>query len=486
LPLTKCCYCFYRIQLRKLRERERVEEIKRLELIASITIKNFIDHYNRWKVTLAKLDKIKRQFFRDRMIRRLRRGGHLAAAVVRFNAFMRERKELEKRQDRQSIEQQALRVIAFYLRRHREIGILYTRFQMRQRVLKALHELEAEKLAAEASRQEALEEVRRSDENMKATIAASWKQGSDTTGRNYYYNYVTGESRWTPPDDWQVKPADEWVRNTDERGNLYYYNVKTNKSRWLPPCTTCGKQAEKWCMDCGMSFCDKHYDSLHSDEALSQHTWSLTEIERDVLGAGEAYCIECRKRRAVDMCTSCWDPFCADCFKHVHKSGNLRNHKTIDYRRAKKGWICVKAREESETDYYINGSTGETTYEKPIQLMTEQERVYFQNFQSHKKVADEYVLQIGQLQQDLEAASYERDRILLDSLNKEGDKRSDVTVKGMTSVQGGSTVSVFSGGDKSAYRKYLLQPSGRRRGKERSDYIKGLLERVVEANITSN
>jgi hypothetical protein len=84
---------------------------------------------------------------------------------------------------------------------------------------------------------------------MKATIAASWKQGSDATGRNYYYNYVTGESRWTPPEDWNVKPADQWVRNVDERGNVYYYNIKTGKSRWLPPCNTCGKQSEKWCME---------------------------------------------------------------------------------------------------------------------------------------------------------------------------------------------------------------------------------------------
>ena len=28
---------------------------------------------------------------------------------------------------------------------------------------------------------------------MAATILASWKQGSDTNGRNYYYNFVTGE-----------------------------------------------------------------------------------------------------------------------------------------------------------------------------------------------------------------------------------------------------------------------------------------------------
>ena len=40
---------------------------------------------------------------------------------------------------------------------------------------------------------------------MRRTIAASWKQGSDPNGRNYFYNYVTGESQWEPPENWQSK-----------------------------------------------------------------------------------------------------------------------------------------------------------------------------------------------------------------------------------------------------------------------------------------
>ena len=278
------------------------------------------------------------------------------------------------------------------------------------------------------------------------------------------------------------------MRNVDERGNIYYYNVKTGKSRWLPPCSACGKKAERWCIDCGQSYCLKHYETYHNDtnepdKNLTQHVWTLTEEEKEILSPGETYCVECRKRKAVEMCTTCWDAYCVECFKFTHKSGNLRRHKTIDYRRAKKGWICVKAREEGELDYYVNGTTGETTYEKPIALMTPQEQIYFKNFQVHKEAASKYVEEISRLQVELEKTAYERDRILFESVTsatKEHDSKPPDTKQAPYSAKKKSNF--FGGGTNSEYRQYLLQPNNRRRGKERSDYIKGLLESVAQKN----
>lgn len=345
--------------------------------------------------------------------------------------------------------------------------------------------MEQDRQEAEASRLVAEEDMRRTEENMRATIAASWKQGSDGSGRNYYYNYVTGESSWVPPEDWIIKPSEQWVRNEDERGNIFYFNIKTGESRWLAPCITCGKQSQKWCLDCSAAYCDVHFQSYHidtDDEAsLSKHSWSLTEDERDRLEPGEAYCVECCKKKAVDMCTTCWDPYCSDCFNFTHKSGNLRKHATMEYKTAKKGWICVKARSDKEKDYYINGTTSQTTYEKPVSLMTEQERVYYDNFQLHKEAAEKYVGEVAALQVALETASFERDKVVYDSLTKTNKKGE--TESGILSLMGEKPLAgTFHGKGKTEYRKFLLQPSSRRRGKERSDYIKGLLDSVIENN----
>ena len=109
--------------------------------------------------------------------------------------MLRERKERLARENRLREETRSLRIIGFYFRRTREIAMLRSRFEMRRRTLQAIKDLEAERVRAEDERAQTIEEMKRSEENMKATIAAAWKQGSDASGRNYFYNYVTGESR---------------------------------------------------------------------------------------------------------------------------------------------------------------------------------------------------------------------------------------------------------------------------------------------------
>ena len=144
------------------------------------------------------------------------------------------------------------------------------------------------------------------------------------------------------------------------------------------------------------------------------------ETEKEPLRAGEAHCCECKKRIAKVMCTTCWDPYCADCFKYVHRGGALKAHVPMNYRKAKAGWMCIKAAVPGEQDYYVHGQTGETTYEKPFELMTAYEKTLFQNFKAHQAANDEAIAKVEKLQVDLEAASYERDTILFDAINGTG------------------------------------------------------------------
>ena len=53
---------------------------------------------------------------------------------------------------------------------------------------------------------------------------------------------------------------------------------------------------------------------------------------------------------------------------------------------------------QGELDYYVNGTTGETSYDKPIELMTMQEKVYYDNFKNHQGKAEEHVKTIDKLQ----------------------------------------------------------------------------------------
>lgn len=209
---------------------------------------------------------------------------------------------------------------------------------------------------------------------------------------------------------------------------------------------------------------------------MQNHVWSLTEYEKDPLAQGEVYCIECDKRSAKLVCTTCWDSYCDECFGYVHHCGVLKDHVAIPYRKAKKGWMCVKGRVQGEQDYYVNGRTGETTFEKPLDLMTEQEKVYYENYVTHKKAAEEYVKQIEKLQFDVEAANYERDTIMFDAMQRT-NKKKDKTRTAIEDAQNkkGLLSQLFSG-ISYEYREKITNPQVRDRGKAQTDYIKELLD----------
>jgi hypothetical protein len=394
--------------------------------------------------------------------------------------------------------------IGRFWRRSKEIFLLQSLFQLRRKVLDEKKRLEEEREKAEADRDDALEEVKVSEENMQATINSSWQQGSDATGRNYYYNYVTGESMWEPPPGWTLKIVDQWIRNINERGQVYYYNQLTSESKWLPPCCQCGKDAERWCTDCCLSYCVEDFKLIHDTKVpengteggggegedgidmsaangMSEHVWAVAELEKEILKPGQVYCIECKKRVCTRVCLSCWDYYCDPCFKFVHHVGDLKLHETVSYARAKKGWIAIKPKEKGEKIYYLNGVTGETSYEKPVELMNETEKINYQNFVTHRKAAETHVQTIEKLQMELEGLKYERDlRLAKETPNllaQQHQKNSNETgevLANMKKVNRGPLA--FLSSLNQGYVAQLMRPDNRRRGEKRSNYIQSLLD----------
>jgi hypothetical protein len=424
-------------------------------------------------------------------------------AVSRVARCINERRRRDRLEAERILKQNASNKIGRFWRRSKELFLLRSLFQLRRKVLDEQKRLEDERLKAEADRDDALEEVKVSEENMQATINSSWQQGSDATGRNYYYNYVTGESMWEPPPGWTLKIVDQWIRNINERGQVYYYNQLTGESKWLPPCCQCGKDAERWCTDCCLSYCVEDYKIIHETKVnvqgegegaaegaenneeeeggMSQHVWAVAELEKEILRPGQVYCIECKKRVCTRVCLSCWDYYCDPCFKFVHHIGDLKLHETVSYARAKKGWIAIKPKEKGEKIYYLNGVTGETSYEKPVELMNETERTNYENFISHRKAAESHVKTIEKLQMELEGLKYERDlRLAKETPNllaQQNQKKSDETGEVLANMKKGNRGAFgFLSGLNQGYVARLMKPDNRRRGEKRSDYIQSLLD----------
>ena len=307
------------------------------------------------------------------------------------------------------------------------------------------------------------------------------------------------------PEGWKTPAAvDKWIRQLDDRANVYYYNMQTCESSWLPPCGICGGQPERHCEDCSMAYCETCYEARHTgDEAEEEdwkdHKWSLVEYEKQKLGPGDVYCIECKKRVSKRMCLTCWDPYCDECFSYTHHTGDLKYHKTMAYKKIKAGWMVVKSKDvETEDggvklgDYYINGTTGEVTYEKPLELFTPQEKLFYDNFLSHKAAAEAHIKKIEELQYKLEETAYERDSMLQDALaagmitgavsnvlkkrskKKAEDAQKDVIAEVQRNNKPGPLSWLI--GDKVDYKKTLLAPKDRVRGGARATMMKALLD----------
>jgi len=500
---------------RNLQKKRVAEDRRRQQLLQDKSANMFIRFFRQfppWNRFLKRVAKDRRYYLERVCAKKMQRFARMVIAWARFDRVVAYRQKCVHEQEVLQLWAQATNVVGHYWKRFREKTVLSTRFNNRRNMLDEWHRLEELRLKAMKERAVALEDKRRTDENMRATIAAAWKQGSDTAGKNYYYNYVTGESAWVAPEGWKVPHAvDKWIRQLDERQNVYYYNMQTTESSWLPPCGICGDQSERYCGDCSIAYCEtcferRHHGEDQEDEDDAKHEWSLVEYEKQKLGPGDVYCLECKKRVAMRMCLTCWDPYCNECFAYTHHVGDLKYHKTMAYKKVKAGWMVVKSKDVEGDDgnvrlgdYYINGNTGESTYEKPEELFTPQEKLFFENFQSHKKAHEEALKKIEDLQYKLEEASFERDSILQDNLSsgningavtsvlkKRAKKKAfgdqdharaaqvDVVAEVQQANKPGPMAWLL--GDKTDYKNMLLNPNPRQRGAQRSDFLKTLID----------
>jgi hypothetical protein len=97
-------------------------------------------------------------------------------------------------------------------------------------------------------------------------LPPGWTTVTDDNGQIYYWDVITGQTRWTAPDSDQVPPPpaiDEfelarqlpsgWMSAVDADGSIYYWNIATGETSWThpscqnapPPPPTMGMRGEK-------------------------------------------------------------------------------------------------------------------------------------------------------------------------------------------------------------------------------------------------
>ena len=177
---------------RQLKKKRDLEEARR-ELQRTAKAARFLVRFFRlWPVWSRNLKRIHIEFVRikrHRAAKKMQKFARRVIAWARFDRVVAYKKKCILEEELKGLQMSAANMVGHYWQRFREKRTLAVRFRNRRAMLDEWHRLEELRLKAMKERAWALEEKRRTDENMAATIAAAWKQGSDTTGKNYYYNY---------------------------------------------------------------------------------------------------------------------------------------------------------------------------------------------------------------------------------------------------------------------------------------------------------
>merc|ERR1711916_77914 len=238
----------------------------------------FGKNINLWYHVMRVVKVQRRHLLEWRMSKRLQKRCRWIIFTTRFEAAVAAKWIQMKYERMISKRIKASNIIGRNWRRKGELKTLFERFDLRRKTLDEAERLREERRAAERKQRLAEADKKKTDQALEMTINSAWKQGAGVDGRNYYYNYVTGESSWDPPENMIAKVVDTWIKNVDARGNYYYYNMQTEESSWLPPCSVCGKEADMYCADCQVAFCQTHFEVLHVHEPLpdpefANHVW---------------------------------------------------------------------------------------------------------------------------------------------------------------------------------------------------------------------
>ena len=129
------------------------------------------------------------------IIQRVWRAHRLRVEIGKRVETTRKRLEQARRQAR--LREHAAKITRAW-QRSKERDALSARFKLRKRMMSVMRALSEHTRMADEDRDakilQAEEEKHRTQQLLQDRIAGAWKQGSDAYGRNYYFNYVTGES----------------------------------------------------------------------------------------------------------------------------------------------------------------------------------------------------------------------------------------------------------------------------------------------------
>ena len=233
MPLRKAA----RLNLQKLRAKKHNDYVFRVMEAAALILQKFGKGINLW-YRIMRIIKVQRRVLLEwRSAKRLQKFCRWIIFTTRYEAAVTARWAQIRYEKMIALQTKAANRIGRNWKRKGELKTLQERFALRRDTLDRAEELREERRLAQRKQRLAEEDKKKSDDVLKKTINSAWKQGAGPDGKNYYYNYVTGESSWEAPDNMELVVVDTWIKNIDAKGNVYYYNMQTEESSWLPPCS---------------------------------------------------------------------------------------------------------------------------------------------------------------------------------------------------------------------------------------------------------